>query len=55
MNTKPLVWIGLTLGSSIGSFIPSLWGATFLDFSSIFFSAVGSIVGIYIGFKLSEE
>ncbi len=49
------VWIGLLIGSSVGSYVPSIWGAGFLSFSSVFFSAIGSIVGIYIGYKISED
>jgi uncharacterized membrane protein YeaQ/YmgE (transglycosylase-associated protein family) len=55
MNTKMPVWIGLTIGSSIGSYIPSLWGAGMFSFSSLLFSAIGSIIGIYLGFKISQD
>lgn len=54
MNSKTLVWIGMFVGSTIGSFIPTLWGAGMFSFSSIFFSSIGAIVGIYFGFKLSN-
>lgn len=54
MNSKALVWIGVTVGSVVGSFVPSLWGADMLSLSSLVFGAIGAIVGIYIGFKLSN-
>lgn len=54
MNTKTLVWIGMAVGSTIGSYIPSLWGSGVFSMSSIFFSAIGAIAGIYIGFKLGQ-
>lgn len=53
-NSKPLIWIGLFIGSTIGSFIPDLWGAGILSFSSILLSGIGGILGIYVGFKLSS-
>ncbi len=54
MNSKSLIWLFLIIGSTVGSFIPELWGAGFLSMSSVLLSAVGGIVGIWIGFKLSN-
>jgi hypothetical protein len=54
MNTKTMVWIGMFVGSTIGGFIPELWGAGLISVSSIFFSGVGAVAGIWIGFKLSQ-
>jgi hypothetical protein len=55
MDSKSLVWIGMFAGSAIGSYIPTLWGDGFLTFSSVFFSAVGGVIGIWIGFKISKN
>lgn len=44
----------MIIGSSIGSFIPTLWGDDFISFTSVILTAVGGIIGIYIGFKLSK-
>ena len=55
MNSKTFVLVGTIIGSSIGSFIPSLWGAGIFSFSSIIFGAIGAVAGIYIGFKLSNQ
>ncbi len=54
MNSKSLIWIGMFIGSSIGSAIPSLWGADIFSFSSIIWGLVGGVVGVWIGFKISE-
>ncbi|MDR3571402.1 MAG: hypothetical protein P4L81_04365 [Candidatus Pacebacteria bacterium] len=54
MNAKPLVWIGLTVGSTLGSMIPLLWGAGELSFSSIFLGGVGGVAGILLGYKYSD-
>ena len=43
----------MIVGSTIGGAIPTLWGAGFFSFSSIILTAVGGIVGIWLGFKLS--
>ncbi len=46
------IWIGILIGSSIGGFIPQLWGAGQLSYSSIWFSGIGAFVGLLIGYKL---
>jgi uncharacterized membrane protein YeaQ/YmgE (transglycosylase-associated protein family) len=51
---KPSIWIGMTIGSSIGSFIPSLWGAGIFSFSSLFLGALGAMLGIYVAFKMTR-
>jgi len=52
--SKSGAWIGMVIGSAIGSFIPTLWGDGFISFTSVVLTAVGGIIGIYIGFKISE-
>jgi hypothetical protein len=55
MNSKSLIWLGLFVGSAVGGYIPTLWGDSFLSFTSVIFSAVFAMIGIWIGFKLSGE
>ena len=52
MSRKALIWIGMTVGSTLGSSIPLLWGSSFLSLSSVIFSAIGGLAGIYAGYKL---
>jgi len=52
---KQMVWIGVFVGSTIGGSIPMLWGEGFLSMSSIWLSGVGAIVGIWIGYKISQN
>jgi hypothetical protein len=47
------IWIGILIGSSIGGFIPELWGAGMLSYSSILLSGVGALVGLLVGYKLA--
>ena len=54
MRTPTAIWVGIFIGSSIGSFIPELWGASFLSFSSIIFSAAGAFAGLWVGFKMTQ-
>lgn len=41
-------------GSTIGSFVPLLWGDSALSMSSILLSAVGGVFGIWAGLRLSD-
>jgi len=40
------------VGSTIGSYIPLLWGGNLLSFVSILFSVIGGILGILIAYRL---
>ncbi len=53
MYSKGLIYFGLLVGSTIGGFIPSLWGADLFSFSSLIFSTIGAFAGIWLGVKLS--
>lgn len=44
----------MAVGSTIGGYIPALWGAGFFSFSSVILTAVGGILGIWLGYKLSN-
>ena len=54
MSQKTLIWIGLFVGSTIGGWIPSLWGDDFLTMSSVLLTAVGGLIGVWAGFKLGQ-
>lgn len=54
MSPKTLIWIGVFVGSTIGEFIPALWGASGFTVSSIIFSTIGGVIGIWGGYKLSQ-
>lgn len=54
MESNKLIWLGMGLGGFIGSFVPYIWGASSLSISSIIFTAIGGILGIWIGYKLGQ-
>ncbi|MEQ1561245.1 MAG: hypothetical protein ABL899_00820 [Nitrospira sp.] len=54
MDRKKLIWLGIFLGSTVGGFIPVLWGDSMVSMSGIVFSGLGAFAGIYLGFKLGE-
>jgi hypothetical protein len=54
MSRKTLVWIGMSLGSVVGAYVPQLWGADVLSFSALLCTTVGGFLGIWLGFKLGD-
>ncbi|MDZ8223939.1 hypothetical protein [Nostoc sp. ChiVER01] len=51
---KFIIGIGMFVGSTIGSYIPALWGGSVLSFTSILFSVIGGLVGIWLGYRVSK-
>jgi uncharacterized membrane protein YeaQ/YmgE (transglycosylase-associated protein family) len=51
---KKLIWIGFIVGSTVGSMVPTMWGAGMLSVSSFVLSAVGGAVGIWAGYKADQ-
>jgi hypothetical protein len=54
MDRKRLIWIGLTVGSIVGGYLPALWGGDLLSFTSLILSAAGGIAGIWLGNRFGE-
>jgi uncharacterized membrane protein YeaQ/YmgE (transglycosylase-associated protein family) len=54
MSTKRVVMLGMIIGSTVGSWVPTLWGAGWFSFSSVLGSMVGGLAGIWLGYRLSR-
>jgi hypothetical protein len=50
--SKGPTYVGGFLGSTIGSFVPSVWGAGQLSMSSIVFFAIGGVLGVWVAYRL---
>jgi uncharacterized protein YcfJ len=48
---KGPTYTGGFVGATIGSFIPSLWGAGQLSLSSVVFFMIGGFIGIWIAYR----
>ena len=55
MNRKSLIWTGMFVGSALGSYLPLIWGGSWFSFTSVVLTAVGGILGIYLGFKIGSN
>jgi hypothetical protein len=54
MTDKKMIWIGIVVGSTLGGMIPSLWHASMFSLWGLFFSTLGGLAGIWLGWKLSR-
>lgn len=53
MQSRSFIWIGVFIGSTIGSLIPRLWGDGVFSYPSVLFGGADALVGLWIGFKMS--
>lgn len=54
MDSKKTIYFFMFIGGTIGGYLPLLWGGEVFSFSGIIFNALGALLGIYIGFKLTR-
>ena len=54
MSRKTLIWIGLTVGSLAGGYLPVLWGGDMISLSAVVLSAIGGVAGIWLGYRFGE-
>ena len=43
------IWIGIFIGSTIGGFVPLIWGDDMLSYLGVLFSGMGAFVGLWLG------
>jgi hypothetical protein len=49
-----LIGIGTFVGSTVGSYLPVLWGGSLFSLASVLLGMVGGIAGICLGYRLSK-
>lgn len=54
MSEKKIMTLLMVVGGVIGSYIPTLWGASGLSFSSLFTGALGACLGIWLAFRMTH-
>jgi len=54
MSSKKIIYFLLFIGSTVGAYIPKIWGAGFLSISSVIFSTVGATIGVIVEIKLTK-
>ena len=54
MSTKTAIWLGATVGSTLGGMMPTIWGDSGFSTATILLSTAGGFLGIYLGYKVSQ-
>jgi hypothetical protein len=54
MVPKWFIYFCIFLFSTIGAYIPILWGGGIFSFSSIMLSGLGAIVGIFVAIRIGK-
>jgi len=47
--------IGAVVGSSLGSYVPVLWGGDLLSLTSCLLALIGGFLGIWAGYRLGQS
>ena len=54
MFSKTLIFLGLFTGSLVRGYIPVLFGDSMFSYLSVITSALGAILGVWVGYKISK-
>ena len=54
MSAKTMVRLGILVGSTVGGYIPTFWGAEMLSFSTLFGSLIGGLLGVWVAYKIDQ-
>jgi len=49
---KKVIFLGMLFGSTIGGYIPTLFGSTVFSMASIICGTIGGLLGIWLSFRL---
>jgi hypothetical protein len=49
LQVRSAIWIGIFICSTLGGFIPELWGGEMLSYSGVLLSGVGALAGLWLG------
>lgn len=54
MSSKKLIYLFLIIGSGVGGWIPTLWGAGSLSMQTFAGSMVGAALGLWVGYTAGQ-
>ena len=54
-NMKTLIYTGIFAGSLMGGYLPLLWGGSVFSMTSVLLGGVGSLLGVWVGFKTAKR
>ena len=52
--SRSLISLCAVGGTVLGGFVPALWGNNGIGLAGLLFAAIGGIVGVWVGVRLSD-
>lgn len=52
---KTFIWLGMLVGSGLGSYVPLLWGGSAFSGASILLGSLGAVLGLWAGWTLGQR
>ena len=52
---RSVIGLCVLVGSFVGGYVPTLWGASSLGVESLLFGAVGGIAGVFVGARFADS
>ena len=50
---RSMIGLCILVGSTVGGFVPALWGASAFGLTSLLMATVGGVAGVFVGARLS--
>jgi hypothetical protein len=50
---RRLITFSVLVCSTVGSFVPELWGASSFSLASLAFGLIGGVVGVFVGARIA--
>ncbi|MFA6908263.1 MAG: hypothetical protein WC289_00055 [Patescibacteria group bacterium] len=54
MGKKGFIYLFIFIGGALGGYLPTLWGASALEVSSVIGSTIGGFFGLWAGYKIGK-
>ena len=54
-HMRSVIGLCATFGTFVGGYVPSLWGDSGLSLTALVFAAVGGVLGVWLGVRLSAD
>jgi hypothetical protein len=55
MGRRSPIYLCGMLGMFVGGYVPTLWGASSFSLSSLLFSGVGGVAGVWFGVRFADN
>jgi hypothetical protein len=51
---RSVIGLCVLVGTTVGSFVPALWGGSTFSLASVLFMGIGGVAGVWLGVRLGN-